>query len=129
MAPLLTIDVDASRLIAILDQLGDVVLKHTKPAAKVTADNIAREAQARVARATGETAAGIIVQEDYTREGYIVHSANQRMPNLPTWLEFSTKHMAARPYFFSSARLEENAHDRRMRQAIQDAIDETSRGS
>lgn len=126
MAPLLTIDADASRLIAILDQLGPAALKHTKAAARVTADNIAREAAARVARATGETARGITVQEDQQGEGYVVLSANQRMPALPTWLEFGTVKMLPKSYFFSSARLEENAHDRRMRQAIQDASDEVN---
>lgn len=131
MAPLLTIDADASRLIAILDQLGPAALKHTKPAAKVTADNVKREAIARHKRqllgpSTGQTAAGITVQEDYNREGYVVLSSRQQMYNLPLWLEFGTKYMRPRPYFFSSARLEEGAYDRRMRDAIQAAADEVN---
>lgn len=133
---------ETAALIAALDRLPDVMQeRHTKPAAKVTADNIAREARARVRRRTGRTAAGITVEESHDGQGYVVlpfneqfelaiiSAGNDQQPeNLPIWLEFGTRFMTARPYFFASARLEEGAHDRRMRQAIQNAIDDVGLG-
>ena len=38
------------------------------------------------------------------------------------------KFMTAQPFLFASARLEEGAHDRRAREAVQAAIDETGLG-
>ena len=65
----LTASVESTALIAALDRLGVSVETYTKPTAKITADNIAREAKARVARRTGETAAGIVVDEDVLGPG------------------------------------------------------------
>lgn len=141
MADLLSVDVDTSRLIAALDRLGDVVHRHVKAAAKVTADRIAAEAKMRVPRATGETAAGIHVEEAHSGDGYVVlpsvredkliwhnrgrgHIQNYSWSNLPWWLESGTWKMAPRPFFFPSARLEEGPHDRRVREAIEQAIRE-----
>ena len=123
------ITVENEALIAALNTLGEAVEAFTRPAAKVTADNIAAEALRRVARATGETARGITVSESRTGRGYVVESDNPRMPELPIWLEFGTKQgkprshsSAARPYLFISASLESGAHDRRMREAVQAGI-------
>lgn len=138
----LVIDVDTAPLLAALDRLAsEVVLRHTKAAALVTANRIQAEARARVARRTGLTAQGITVYPTRDGQGYVVMPFNdalereriaagydQTAENLPIWLEFGTKFMAPQPYFFASAKLEENAHDRRMRQAIQDAIDEVGLG-
>ena len=124
MAPLLTIDVDTRALLTALDTLGAVVERHVKAAAKVTAENIAREARARVARRTGKTASGIGIDVARHDTGWVVFAENENMPGLPGWLEFGTRRMIARPFFFASARLEEGPHDRRMREAIQAAIDE-----
>lgn len=129
MANLATFEFDATSVLDALEALSDVVLeRHTKPAARVTADNVAREASARVRRRTGETARGIEVREDYERAGYIVESKRQQFPLLPYWLEFGTQHMLPSPYFFASASLEEGPHERRMRQAIVDAIEESGLG-
>lgn len=122
MADSMIIDVDTRALLAAMDALGVEAERHTKAAAKITADNIAGEARRRVARRTGQTAAGIVVREDYTRAGYIVAAERNPYPILPMWLEFGTKFMTPRPFFFASARLEEGAHERRMREAIQQAI-------
>ncbi|MFM9876850.1 MAG: hypothetical protein ACKVOG_03235 [Rhodoglobus sp.] len=133
---LLKIDVETTGLIAALDSLGAFVFTYTKAAARVTADRIVASARARVRRRTGRTAAGITAQESYDKKGYVVlpfndaferaliESGNDQQPeNLPIWLEFGTKKMTAKPYFFAAAKVEEQAHDRRMRAAIQDAID------
>jgi HK97 gp10 family phage protein len=146
VADRMTITVDTTALLAALDALPDRVHAHLKAAAKITAENIAREARARVARRTGETAAHIRVEETHSGDGYIVWVApevrvsHHTMPSgrshtqkvtynaLAGWLEFGTRHMPARPFLFVSARLEEGAHDRRCREAVQAAIDETGLG-
>lgn len=132
----MTITVDNQALLAAMSALSETVLESfTKPAAKITADNVRAEAQRRVLRATGETAEGITVSESRDGHGYVVESDNARMPNLPIWIEFGTKqgkagsHSApAHPYIFAAAELEQGAHDRRMREAVQDAIDSVGLG-
>jgi hypothetical protein len=120
--PLFEIEVDTEALLAALDRIPDVVARFTKPVAKDAADRIAAEAQRRVARRSGLTAAGIHVEEDFAREGYVVLSERNPMPNLPGWLERGTEHMTARPYFFNAGFIEEGSYERRIREAIQDAI-------
>lgn len=127
MANLLQIDVDARGLIAALDRLGAAAERHVLNAAGVTAARIAQEARSRVARATGKTAAGIGIDVAKVGAGYVVFAERPEMPGLPGWLEFGTQHMTARPFLFAAARLEEGAHDRRIREAIHDAIDEAER--
>lgn len=144
MADKFTIEVDTRELLAALDALPDLVLSNLKAASKITADNIAREAKGRVARRTGETAEGIHVEESYSGDGYVVLMGDAVSPaetksrerrGLKTaksnlhqtkhtgiWLEFGTKFMTKREFFFPSARLEESAHNRRAREAVQDAI-------
>jgi hypothetical protein len=128
MANLLTIEVDTAALMAALDRIPALVEKHVLIAAEQTAQNVAREARARVARATGKTAAGIGIEVAKRGPGYVVFSDRPDQPGLPGWLEFGTKKMAAQPFFFASARLEEGPHDRRMREAIADAIGEGGLG-
>jgi len=131
----LTISVENADLLRAMDALGPAALVFTKAAARVTADRIVGEAQSRVARATGETAAGIHKEETNNGDGYVVRDTNRRMPELPTWLEFGTSQgkkgshsSLARPFFFVSAQLEAGAHDRRMHEAVQDAIDAVGLG-
>ena len=128
---LATISVDAVSALGALGRFSTFVQgRYLKPAAKITADAIAREAKRRVARGeTGKTAEGIRVEEDRARVGYVVLSTRQQQYNLPIWLEKGTKHMRARPYMFVSAELEANAHDRRMRQAVADAIADAGLGA
>jgi hypothetical protein len=129
-----TLDVDTTALLAAIEALPDVVLAYLKPAAKITADNICREAKARLQRqlgpeATGATVRGIHVEETRGKEldGYVVLGYDADTPHargpVDQWLEFGTQSMTAREFLFASARLEEGAHDRRARAAVQDAID------
>lgn len=129
MADNITATVDASGLLEGLRQLGDTALKYTKPASRVTANNIEREAQGRVRRATGDTAKGIQVFEMHNGEGYVVVSNNRRMPNLPLWIEAGIKRGKPRshdepasPYFWPAVKLESSPHDRRISQAVADGI-------
>ena len=138
----LRVEADTTALLAALDRLSaDVVARHTKPACKVTAERIQAGARARVARRTGRTAAGITVDESYDKQGYVVLPFNaafelaligagndQQPENLPLWLEFGTSRMTKRPYFFAAVELERDPHDRRIRAAIQDAIDDVGLG-
>lgn len=112
-----------------LERLGDAALKHTVPASRVSAESIAREARRRVARDTGQTAQGIGTEMLKNRTGYVVYSVNQRMPNLPLWIEAGTRKgkphsrtEQAQPYFYPAVRLEESAHERRILEAIDKAI-------
>lgn len=123
----MTIDVDDAALLAAIDETPDAVHARLKPAAKITADNIATEARARVRRRTGQTGAAITVDEAYRGDGYVVYIGGGRTP-IGRYLEYGTRFMNARPFLFASARLEEGAHDRRAREAVQDAIHEKGLG-
>jgi len=72
MADAVTGTIDTAGLMAALDLVGDLIEAYTKPEAKIAADHIAAEAQARVARRTGVTAAGIHVEVSYDGKGYVV---------------------------------------------------------
>lgn len=120
----LRIDVDARTLIAALERFPAAAEHHCYRAARVTADRIKTDALSRVARRTGQTASGITVDTAERDTGFVVYASNVDEPGLPGWLEFGTKHMRARRFLFIAAMLEEGAHDRRMREAIQDAINE-----
>lgn len=124
MADNFTVEVDTAALFEAMDALMVSAEQHILDAARVTAEAIAREARARVARRTGETARGITVEPARVGIGWIVFADRQDEPGLPGWLEFGTDKMTARPFLFSSARLEEGAHMRRMVDALQQAIDD-----
>ena len=128
--PLLTIEVDTEALLRAIDAMPDAVLAFLKPAAKTTADNIADEAQGRVARRTGATAEAITVEEAHSGDGYVVYVANaaEDWPHLDIGLEFGTKFMTERPFLIVSAQLEVGAHDRRAREAVQAAINSKGLG-
>lgn len=124
------VDVDTAALFAAIDALPLAVMARLKANAKITADNIAREARGRVARRTGKTAEAITVEEAHSGDGYVVYVANEAAdwPNLDIGLEFGTKFMSPRPFLFVSAHLESGAHDRRALEAVQAAIDEKGLG-
>jgi len=127
MSDQMTIEVDATALLAALDAIPEAVHAHLKAAAKVTAEAIAAEARARIRRRTGQTGDAITVEETHSGDGYVVYTGNGRQ-HIASFLEFGTKFMTAKPFLFASARLEEGAHDRRARDAVQAAIDEQGLG-
>ena len=135
MSQLLTIDVDASGLIAALLEVGERAEVPLKRAAYASANSIAREAKLRVARATGKTQAGIVVEEADHGNGYVVLATRSPFPTLPLLIEKGTQRgrpgshtSAARPFFDASARLEEAPHRRRVIEALNDAIREAGLG-
>jgi len=127
MADSFTIAVDTSELLAALAAIPAEVHARLKAAAKTTAEAIATEARARVRRRTGQTGDAITVEETHSGDGYVIYTGNGRQ-HIASFLEFGTKFMTAKPFLFASARLEEGAHDRRCREAVQAAIDSTGLG-
>jgi hypothetical protein len=123
----MTIDVDTDALLAALAAIPEAVHAHLKAAAKVTADAIDAEAGARIRRRTGKTGEAITVEETHNGDGYVIYVGQGRQ-HIGSYLEFGTKLMTEKPFLFASARLEEGAHDRRARDAVQAAIDEKGLG-
>lgn len=136
MNSLLTLEVDTTAVLAAIDQL--IAAGHASPlerrcqaAAKATADRIQVEARARARRATGQLAAAVTVDEaPPPLGGYNVFVAPMppRPENFALWHEVGTSKMTAQPFLWSSARLEAAAHERRIAQAVQDAINEVGLG-
>jgi HK97 gp10 family phage protein len=124
---LLTIDVETTALLAAIAAMPDVVLTFTKPAAKVTADNVAREMRARIQRRTRKTADAITVEVSHDGTGYVVYVGSGRQ-HVGRFLEFGTRYMSKRDFFFPAVRLEEGPHDRRTRDAVQAAINGSGLG-
>ena len=127
MSDTFTIDVETTALFAAIDEIPEAVQRHLKAAAKVTADRIATEARGRIRRRTGQTGEAITVAETYNGDGYVIYVGNKRQ-HIGSFLETGTKFMSPKPFLFVSARLEEGAHDRRAREAVQAAIDEKGLG-
>jgi hypothetical protein len=123
----ITIDGAAMREALQGESLKAEIKGFVKAASRISADHIADEAAARLARqlsgtSSGTTVAEIAVQSARDGWGWVVVSGNTRTPMLPRWLEAGTRHMKARSYFNSSALLEEAAHHERIAAAIQAAL-------
>jgi hypothetical protein len=85
-------------------------MRDVRTANRISAERIAREAQANVARDTGRTAAS--VEALPTNEGYEVHV------DFPGHLlEFGSVKMGARPFLVPAAEAERAAHERAVRRA------------
>jgi hypothetical protein len=121
---LLTIEADASEVIAALERLGPSAARLVDAAARETAQQIVRGAQGRVRRATGALSAAI-TSERADKGGYIVYvrDVDARAHNLPLWHEFGTRYMTAQAFMGPAAALEEGPHYRRVVEAIADAIE------
>lgn len=123
--PMLGIEADSAALIAALDRFGDTAELFLLPACLETANAVARGAEARVRRRSGHTAQQIRVEpmSDGEGKGYIVRANDpSSKKHLESWLEFGTVHMTAKPFLFPAAEVENPSHDRRIREAIEDAI-------
>lgn len=135
MADGITIEVDAAGLIDAFESLPATIRTLTRGAAEVTAQNIAREARARVPRRHGKLTAAqqgrppledlidVLPMRNGTGYVVIVQEVDPEAMFLPWQLEYGTQHMAQRKFFFPSARLERGAHERRMNDALSQAIE------
>lgn len=128
MADGLTISVDAKEVLALLDRLSASAQFVTREVCLDTAKRIVAEAQRRVARATGVTETGIHWELTRDGKGYVVlgYQAGKQEP-VDYWLQYGTKYMRSRPFFFSSALLEEGPHLRRLIARMQQWLDNVGR--
>lgn len=118
----LFLTIDHTALFAALDAIPDAIAAGLKAEARVTAEHMATEQRARIKRRTGQTAEAITVEETYAHDGYVVYVAGARA-HVGFFLQHGTRFMRGDDFFFAAARIEEGAHDRRSRQAIEDAIE------
>lgn len=130
MADGIRIDVDAADVMAMLVQLGDTAEVLIHDASRVTAARIQDEARARARRRTGRLVEAIEVEEQgppmhgfKVVVGEMTDERGRRAEEFAIWHEFGTKKMAAQPFMFNSAKLEEGPHYRRVVEALQAAID------
>jgi hypothetical protein len=127
---------DTTALTATLVALPESLKPYINAAAFISANHIREDAAARLQRQLlplqrnnpSETVEGILVNPDRSGWGWMVDAGNLSQPMLDRWLELGTLErgqgsgMAPRPFFFDSARLEEQAHLARVNGAIQQAI-------
>lgn len=128
MSDALIVEADATSVLKALDDVGEQAGPRMKAAALISAEHIRDEALRRVARRTGHTASGITLEEGHRITGYVVYVRGIDQRNLPIWLEYGTVKMRARPFLWVSAGLEQDAHERRMRDALQTVIDDVGLG-
>lgn len=123
-----TASVDAADVLALFDRLGPSVDFVCRDVGLDTAKRITAEAQARVARATGDTETGIHYEMTRDGAGYIVlaYQAGAQDP-VDKYLEYGTRFMGAKPFFFASAELENEAHRRRLEDRIQEFLTNVGR--
>ncbi len=147
MANSVTFEMDASKLLAAFDAVTEAIRLPTLEACRVTAEAIATEARARVARrGPNPTRAqqGRPPLEDLIRVEPMVSSSanvvgsvvivqepvldNAGAEFLPFYLEFGTEDMEARKFFFTSGALEKPAHLQRLQDAQQAGLDAVGLG-
>lgn len=121
--------VDASGAIALLDRVAQSADFVCLGVARQTAKNIVAEAKNRIRRATGETASEIHFELTRDGQGYVVLAYQQGIGDAPVdqYLEWGTHQQYARPFFFSSAQLEEGPHMRRLIDALTTWLEEVGR--
>jgi len=136
MADGFTVAVETAAVSAALARLPDAAQALTRAASQLTAERLQAEMRSRVARATGQTAEDILVTE--VAGDFYVHTLDvapvtgryYQVKHVGLWLEKGTRqgqpgsHAApARPWFFVSAQLEQGPHERRIREALEQAVD------
>ena len=141
MQPILTIDTDDAPVLGAFSALPEAVRLRVLDACQVTAERAAGEMRRRLARqlsgeSTGETLGGIEARRAYDGNGWIVWAVNDRMPNLPLWLEKGTRpgkrlnhaRVAARKFFYVSLELEVGGHRDRVIDAMRESAADVGLG-
>jgi hypothetical protein len=100
-----------------VESLPRAVSSALRGVAHLTANRIRDGARHRLlaqTHGTGRTAAAIAVHEDSEKKLFRVESKAVRPApaNLPIWLEYSTRYMAARPYMRPAAEAQRDAYAR-----------------
>lgn len=127
MADSITIEADSAGVEAALKGFGAAAQPFVNDASRETADAFATEARARLQRqlgpdATGASVAGITARPAFDGNGFVVVDEREPFPNVPFWLEKGTKYMDPREFFYSSMLLQVSDHQRRLGDALQQAI-------
>lgn len=119
-APMFSASVESQAVIAMFERLAQSADFVCRSVALETAERIVAEAQNRARRRSGVTASEIHFELTRDGKGYVVLGYRTGVGESPIdkYLEFGTVHMYARPFFFSSAQLEEGAHMRRLTDAL-----------
>jgi hypothetical protein len=134
---IVTVRANAETAYAAFDKLLEILPPRVRAAALVTATRVRDEAQRRVRRRTGRTAAGIVVRELDNQTGYMVvaeaptQPATQRgAPGVPVWLEFGATSLrfGAKPFLRVSGTLEAPAHAARITEALETSIADAGLG-
>lgn len=126
MADQVTVTIEHDTITTAFARLGDVAHSALAAVARDTATRLKEDMQSRLRRqthGTGKTADAIAAFR--TDDGfYRVTSGDMglRPANLPIWLEFGTKYMTPKPYFYGAIQLEQGAYLRRVEAALEDAI-------
>lgn len=138
---LFSISLDTTGLIKAMVHLLPGAEKYTIAAAEVTATRVRDEAQRRLQRSTKPDARGVTLRSIQIFEGvkrgpgFAVIPKRAYLPSLPFWIETGTQKgkpgshtMPPRPFLDPAVELEQAAHQRRMIEAVQQAIRESGLG-
>jgi Bacteriophage HK97-gp10, putative tail-component len=135
---ILTVKANAATAYAALDKLLEIAPSRVRAAAFETATRVRDEARRRIRRRTGRTAAGIVVRELENGAGYMVVAegapgqpqTNRGAPAVPVWLEFGATSMrfGPKPFLLVAGKLEEQAHEGRITEALESAIADAGLG-
>ncbi len=128
MADGLTIEIDSAALLSMLDRLGPSADYVCREVGRDTAKRIVAEAKGRVKRKSGVTSEGVHWEMSRDGTGYVVlgYEAGKQAP-VDIFLEYGTKYMLKRPFFVSSAMLEEGPHWRRLEDAMTKFLSDVGR--
>jgi hypothetical protein len=128
-SPMFTASVDSQAVIAMLGRVGPSSDYVCREVARDTAKRIVAEAKARVRRATGATESGIHWELTRDGKGYVVlaYRAGAQTARVDYLLQYGSVRMYAKPWFFSSAYLEEGPHMRRLEEALRKFLEDVGR--
>ncbi len=128
MSKLFDVSVESRELIDGLTRLAQSADFVCTEVGRETADRIVTEAKGRVSRASGDTQAGIHWElGDDGRSYWVFGYTKGPHPPVDYFLEWGTKFMTAREFFYPSVTLEEGPHMRRLEDRVQSWLDEVGR--
>jgi hypothetical protein len=143
------ISVDPSHVVAMFDRVGPSVEYHCRAVGQETAAAMVTRAQANVAKLTGETRDRIHWERTYDKQGVVVlgyskesrserrivqrrnpsakHAQRHREAHVDLYLEWGTKFMHKRPFFFKAAESVAGAHHSKLAARIQTVLNDLGR--
>jgi hypothetical protein len=158
MSEELTAVMDTRGLFSAFEKVGPTCERRLRAASFVTAQAIRDEARRRVARKSGATAQGIVIREYDNSPYFLVATSDtlsqeerlarveaqkqdpkqyrrrwtaaryRNVPHVGVYLEYGTVRAGEHPFFWESARVEQAAYDRRVKEALVAALEESGLG-